>query len=238
MQNQITTPTRDQYNAIIKSSLPNDIRLAVNDLVSRVSDANKVDEHGSWEFRAEFDKKGRGQSINWDLYGVGYDIHSGELLIVIQVRQFERLRKNGFANIRKNYFLCGTNEDGTVFAHSVSANVIHAAVRAERDVVQAVQDWIFGGDYAGMVRHGDLALLPMKSRPAGTKGQLRKVAVLESSHQLQATQIADVDGRIYAKNPTLKHIPGTHPPVSGNGWYRVMVGRRADFWKFAAPTID
>lgn len=238
MQNQTVSPTRDRFNAIVMSSLDEETRQAVRDLVSRVSDANKVDEHGSWEFRAEFDSKGRGQAINWDLYGVGRDIHSGNMLAVIQVRQFERRHKNGFANIRKNYFLLGTNEDGTVFAHSVSANVIHAAIRAERDVILAVQDWIFGGNYAGMVRHGDLALLPMKSRPAGTKGQLRKVAVLESSHRLEAVQIANVDGRIYAKNPTLAHIPGTHPTVSGNGWYRVMVGRRADFWKFAAPTID
>jgi len=26
--------------------------------------------------------------------------------------------------------------------------------------------------------------------------------------------------------------------VSAIGWYRIMIGNRAKFWKFAAPTID
>lgn len=229
---------RDSYNAIVMSELDEETRSGVRGLVSRISTADKVDEHGTWEFGCAFDKKGRGQALNWDLYGIGNDIHTGELLAIIQVRQFERRYKNGYPNIRKNYFLIGENEDGTAFAHPVSANVIHAAIRAERDVILAAQNWIFGGDYQSLVRHGDLALIPMKSRPAGTKGQLRKVAILESSHRLEAAQIADVDGRIYAKNPTLIHLPGTHPTVEASGWNRVVIGRRADFWKFAAPTVD
>lgn len=229
---------RDGYNAIVMSDLDEETRNGVRGLVSRISTADKVDEHGAWEFGKAFDSKGRGQALNWDLYGVANDIHTGELLAVIQVRQFERRYKNGYPNIRKNYFLIGENEDGTAFAHPVSANVIHAAIRAGRDVILAVQNWIFGGDYESLVRHGDLALIPMKSRPAGTKGQLRKVALLESSHRLEAAQIANVDGRIYAKNPTLIHLPGTHPTVEASGWNRVVIGRRADFWKFAAPTVD
>lgn len=236
MNNQ--TVTRDSYNAINMSSLDETTRTAISCLVDRIAAADKVDEHGAWDFRAEFDKKGRGQAINWDLYGVGNDVHTGDLLAVIQVRQYTKQHKNWYPQVRKNYFLIGENEDGTVFAHSVSANVIHAAIRAERDVILAVQNWIFGGDYESLVRHGDLALIPMKSRPAGTKGQMRKVAVLEGSHRLEATQIADVDGRIYAKNPTLIHLPGTHPTAESTGWNRVVIGRRADFWKFAAPTID
>lgn len=229
---------RDSYNAIVMSELEEETRNGVRSLVSRISTADKIDEHGGWEFGCAFDKKGRGQALNWDLYGIGNDIHTGELLAVIQVRQFERRYKNGYGNVRKNYFLIGENEDGTAFAHPVSSNVIHTAIRAERDVILAVQNWIFGGDYESLVRHGDLALIPMKSRPAGTKGQLRKVAVLEGSHRLEAAQIADVDGRIYAKNPTLIHLPGTHPTVESTGWNRVVIGRRADFWKFAAPTVD
>lgn len=236
MNNQ--TIARDSYNAINMSSLDDATRTAVQTLVNRIAAADKVDEHGAWEFKAEFDRKGRGQAINWDLYGVGFDVHTGDMLAVIQVRQYTKQHKNWYPQIRKNYFLIGENEDGSAFAHPVSANVIHAAVRAERDVIEAVQNWIFGGTYADMQRHGDLAIIPMKSRPAGTKGQLRKVAVLEDSHRLEAAQIAEVDGRIYAKNPTLTHIPGTHPTVEAAGWNRIVIGRRADFWKFAAPTID
>jgi len=229
---------RSTYDEIVLSSLDPELKQQVIDLVNKAADADKVDEHGSWDFSAAFDKKGRGQAINWDLYGVGYDIHSGQLLIVVQVRKYEKRHKNWFPSVRKNYFLVGTNEDGSTFAHAVSHAPIHAAIRAERDVILAVQNWIFGGDYANMLRHGDLALVPMKSRPAGSKGQLRKVAVLEESHELKAAQIAIVDNRIYAKNPQLHHLPGTHSDVNAKGWYRIMIGNRAKFWKFAAPTID
>lgn len=229
---------RSTYDEIALSSLNPELKQQVIALLDRAASADKVDEHGSWDFSAAFDSKGRGQAINWDLYGVGYDCHSGALLIVVQIRKYEKRHKNWFPSIRKNYFLVGTNEDGTTFAHAVSHAPIFAAIRSERDVVKAVQDWIFGGDYCAMIRHGDLALIPMKSRPAGTKGQLRKSAVLEESHELSATQIANVEGRIYAKNPTLVHLPGAHPTVSGHGWFRIVVGKRAEFWKFAAPTID
>lgn len=237
-QFDLSSIKRSTYDEIVLSSLDPELQQQVVDLVNRAASADKVDEHGSWNFDAAFDKKGRGQAINWDLYGVGYDVHSVQLLIVVQVRQYSKAHKNWFPRIRKNYFLVGTNEDGTTFAHAVSHAPIFAAIRAERDVVQAVQNWIFGGDYAGMIRHGDLALLPLKARPAGSKGQLRKHAVLEDSHELSATQIAIVEDRVYAKNPSLHHLPGTHSDVSAKGWYRIMIGTRAKFWKFAAPTID
>ncbi|MCB0129356.1 MAG: hypothetical protein KDD78_00845 [Caldilineaceae bacterium] len=89
-----------------------------------------------------------------------------------------------------------------------------------------------------MQRQGDLALVPMKSRPAGTKGQTRRTAVLEESHRIDARQIAIVDGRVYAKSPTLTHLPGTHPVVQADGWCRIIVGQRAKAWDFAAPTVD
>ncbi len=229
---------RSTYDEIALSSLDPELKRQCLDLIDRAADADHIDEHGSWDFGAAFDKKGRGQAINWDLYGIGYDCHSGRLLVIVQIRQYEKRHKNWWPSIRKNYFLVGTNEDGTTFAHSVSHAPIFAAIRAEHDVIRAVQNWIFGGDYCAMIRQGDLALIPMKARPAGTKGQLRKSAVLEESHELSATQIATVEGRIYAKNPTLVHMPGTHSTISGLGWYRIIVGKRASFWRFAAPTID
>lgn len=229
---------RGNYDEILLSSIDPETRQQIDQLVDEASDAEKLDEHGSWDFRAAFDRKGRGSAINWDLYGYGYDVHSGQLLIVLQVRKYEKAHKNWWPSIRKNYFLVGRNEDASTFAHSISHAPIFAAIRADRDVVLAVQNWIFGGDYANMLRHGDLALIPLKARPAGSKGQLRRVAILEESHELHATQIAMIEDRIYAKNPALHHLPGTHGDVSAKGWYRIMIGNRAKFWKFAAPTID
>ena len=229
---------RGIYGEIKRESVEPEAMAQVRQMISNAAAADKVDEHGSWDFSAEFDRKGRGQSLNWDLYGIGYDVHTGELLAVIQVRQFERRYKNGYANIRKNYFLIGRNEDGTTFAHAVSHAPIFAAIKKGNDVVLATQNWIFGGSYADMVRQGDLCLLPLSVRPSGTKGQMRRVAVLESSHRLEATQIGWVEDRLCAKNPHLTHLPGTHPDVAAEGWCRIMVGRRAEFWHFAAPTID
>lgn len=229
---------RGYYGEMIFETGDETVKVTVTELVKRIVRAEKVDEHGSWDFGAEFDGKGRGTALNWDTYAVGNDAHTGQFLAVIQVRQWQKTRRRGFASVRKNYFLIGENEDGTVFAHAVSANVIHRAIKDGRDVVLAVQNWIFGGDYAAMQRHGDLAIIPMNARPAGTRGARQRREVLAGSHELKATQIADVDGRIYAKDLTLTHVPGTHPTVTARGWHRVVVGRRADFWKFAAPTVD
>lgn len=229
---------RGTYDEILLSSIDPDTRQKIEQLIDDASSADKIDEHGNWDFSASFDKKGRGSAINWDLYGYGLDVHTGQLLIVLQVRQYIKRHKNWWPTVHKNYFLVGRNEDGSTFAHSVSHAPIFAAIRAGRDVVLAVQNWIFGGDYSAMLRHGDLALLPLRARPAGSKGQLRKHAVLEESHELSATQIAIVENRIYAKNPMLHHMPGTHPDVSARGWFRIMIGARAKFWGFSAPTID
>lgn len=226
---------RGTYGELVSSELEPDVLSEVRAMVKEASSADKVDEHGSWDFGAAFDRKGRGESLNWDIYGVGWDVHDGQLLAVIQVRQFRRTK---YTQVRKNYFLIGRNEDGRTFAHAVSHAPIFAAIKGGRDVVAAVQDWIFSGDYQRMVRQGDLALIPMKSRPGGTKGQLKRVAVLEGSHALRADQIAVVEGRVYAKNPSLTHLPGTHPHVKADGWVRIVVGKRAEFWKFAAPTVD
>lgn len=227
---------RGLYNEIKLSSLDAELREQVMELMADAQSSAKVDEHGNWDFGIETDRKGRGSALNWDLYGVGHDVHTGALLIVIQIRQWRKTRTNGYPEVRKNYFLVGVNEDGSSFAHPVESRVIHAAIKADRDVILAVQNWIFGGDYARMIRHGDLALIPCSRRPSAPTANRRKM-VLEGSHELSATAIRQ-NGNLYAKNPTLTHTPGTHPTVRGEGWHRVVVGNRAHFWKFAAPTID
>ena len=226
---------RGIYGQIIADSLPAEVRQRIFEMVNRAASADKVDEHGSWDFGIKGDGT-RFAALNWDTYGAGYDAHTGELLAVIQVRKTEKTTRRGFANTRKNYFLIGTNEDGTTFAHSVSAHTVHSAIRMGVNVIKAVQDWIFGGDYTAMIRQGDLALVPLKRRPA--KGRGKRTAILEHSHKLSAGNILEADNKVYALDPKLTHIPETHPPVEGKGWYRVVVGKRADFWKFAAPTVD
>jgi len=235
----MNTIVRDSYNAIPLHTLPESTRNQIRKIVHDVQNADKIDEHGGWEFGIQKLTRRRSRALNWDLYGFGRDPHTGQFLIVIQVREWTEGRR--WNTVRKSYFLLGYNEDGTAFAHPVSANVVHAAIRrndAPQAVIDAVQSWIFGGDYGRMIRQGDVALVPLKRRPVGTKGQRRRLAILEGSHELRANIIAEVDGKLYAKDPTMIHIPGTHSTVEGQGWYRIVVGRRARFWDFATPTID
>ncbi|HRK21732.1 MAG TPA: hypothetical protein PLX06_07990, partial [Fimbriimonadaceae bacterium] len=142
---------RGGYEEILQSSVPPETMREIASLVKEAGRAEKIDEHGSWAFGAEFGKRGEISSLNWSLYGFGQDVHGGGLLAVIQIRQFYRRKEGCFAQIRKNYFLLGRNEDGKAFAHSVSAHLVRAAAKNDKDVVLAVQDWIFGGDYKAML---------------------------------------------------------------------------------------
>lgn len=223
--NEITDYTDTDYNAT-------DVAALLRDAAA----ADKIDEHGSWDFGCEFDRKGRGEALNCDIYGISRDCHDNGLLLVVQIRQYRKQHKNWYPSIRKNYFLVGRNEDGAAFAHPVSANVVHAAIRADRDVCLACQNWIFGGDYAAMRRQGDIALVRLPRRPAAERIADREITLLDS-HRLQAVELRQ-NGHLYACNPNMTHLPGTHAQIAVEGWYRVVIGVRADFWRFAAPTAD
>jgi len=228
---------RGSYGEIPIYTLDAESRAQVAALVADAAGAAKIDEHGSWDFGiARLNRRGtRWQALNWDLYAYGTDVHSGTLLAVVQVRQVISGRR--WNRVRKNYFLLGQNEDGSTFAHPVSAHVVHHAIRAGRDVIRAVQDWIFGADYGEVRRQGDLALIPLR-RACGERTPLQMM-LLEDSHELQASEIRfGAGGVVYAKDPTLIHLPGTHPTVGAAGWHKIVSGRRAAFWRFAAPTVD
>lgn len=233
--NKIEQNKRGSYNEILLESINNETKKKIMNLIKEASNANKIDEHGSWDFGAEFDRKGRGSALNWDLYAYGFDYFSKKLLVIIQIRQYVLRKKGYYPQIRKNYYLLGRNEDGHSFAHSIESNVIHSAIRKNKDVILSVQNWIFGYDYKKIIRQGDIALVPIKKVTAQPieGSQL----LIEESHHLTAEMICQ-NGNVYAKNPTLVHLKEVHPTVKGNGWFKVMVANRASYWKFAAPTID
>ncbi len=234
------TVRRGSYNEILLNSLTKSARKQVDNLVYAASNAEKVDEHGSWRFGCEFDSKQRGHALNWDLYGIGRDYHSKRTLIVIQVRQYIKRRKNYFPEIKKSYFLIGRNEDDTVFAHPVSGHTVQAAARAGKDVVRAVQNWIFGIDYTRVIRQGDVSLIPLKSKAVLANSEtITNKFVMQDSHFLESEEAKICGENIYAKNVSLYHLPKTHPDFENlPGWFKVVVGRRSDFYDFAAPTID
>jgi hypothetical protein len=90
-----------------------------------------------------------------------------------------------------------------------------------------------------MIRHGDLALIPLKRRVNGS-GELlpENFVILEDSHLVYGAILCRVNGSLIVKNPCIRHLPGVHPETKIDGWFKVVVGKRAPFWKFAAPTID
>lgn len=202
-----------------------------------------ADEHGGWEQRSEWDSKGRGEQITVDLYGIDAAAH----LYVIQVRQSFRTHKNWFLSVRKSYFMIGYNENGNSFAHAISASVVHAAIRRDpspESPVRAAQAWICGIDEKRLpevLRNGDVALIPAKCPQKDVMifsgGEYRVDDDVAADHHLIANEIR-ANGAIYANNPTLYHRKNQHPSASGEGWYKVVVGRRADFWSFARPTKD
>lgn len=223
---------RGRFGQILRNCLDTETRKAINTLVTLASMSDHTDEHGSWDFGCEFDRRGRGEALNWDLYAFGYDLHSGQLLAVVQIRKFERRRK--YPRIRKNYFLIGYNEDNTVFAHPVESRVIHSAIKSDRDVIAAIQRWMFGTDYSHVTRQGDVALIPQRPRTKNTISV--HAATIERSHILRADEIRSDGESVWAKNPSLTHP--THPPVSAAGWHKIVISQRAAYWKFAAPTAD
>lgn len=239
---------RGEYDQIIIDSLEADLKTKVTTLVKKVIEGKKIDEHGGWDFGIEsLDRKGRTWvSLNWDLYGVGNDVHSGNLLAVIQVRQSVKPRKSrDWVQTKKSYFLLGTNEDETSFAHPVDFRSVRDAIRKDKDVILAVQNWIFQGDYIRMVRQGDMALLPLLVKPnlKNATEIMSESLVLSSNdndtgtHRLTADRVYQ-NNNLYALNPRLVHEPGTHPYVSAQGWCKIIVGQRGRFWNFAKPTID
>jgi len=224
---------RGKYDEIILNTLDASLRIEIKKLVEQAGASS--DEHGSWEFGAEFDRKRRGQALNWDLYAYGHDLHSGALLAVIQIRQATVGKR--WTNVRKNYFLCGHNEDGHAFAHSISANVVRSAVNRGADVIRVVQEWIFSCDYSRVIRQGDLALVPVRGLRGAEPVEQCQIT-LENTHHVIG-QLAFGDGGLYVREATILHLNGTHPVVQVNGqWHKVSVGQRADYWKFARPTKD
>ncbi len=231
-----STTRRGRFDEILASSVNPMTWKRITKLVDEASTGTHVDEHGAWEFGAELDRKRRGIALNWDLYGYGQDVHSRQLLAVIQVRQYQKQCAKWWPSIRKNYFLIGRNEDGTVFAHAVQSGVVRSAIRRNKPVIRAVQDWLWDTDYSRIVRQGDIGLVPRKVKPKGEP--IEPTLTVEGSHQLIATAILRDGDIFFALDPEMTHLPGTHPPVSATGWFKVVSAKRAPTWDFAAATRD
>lgn len=194
----------------------------------------------------EFDKKGRGDALNTDLYG--YD--PIERVAVIQARHAFRRHKNGFMNVRKTYFLAGFNElSEEPFRHPISSAAVRGAINAKGflmskagpiEVVRAAQKWMWqvnDAQLARAVRQGDVLVVP-EARFRPEFAHVPRSLVLAGSHHVEADGVIEQGGRIMALNPRLEHVKGQHEPVRLDGWCSVRVAREVDAWDFAVRLGD
>jgi hypothetical protein len=179
----------------------------------------------------EFDRRRRGTALNHDLYG--YDPAQG--VAVIQARQ--AIGSKYGIRTRKTYFLVGRNEiTKEYFRHPVSAHTVRAAISKDTNpvlVVKKVQMWMWEVTEKQLYsssRQGDILLVPERSipkiEPSGT------TFTVADSHQIKADEIR-LNGRCYAKNPTVTHAKGQHASVAFKGWCSIRVARQSDAWDFA-----
>lgn len=216
-------------------------------------ESGSVDEHRApaWSIGAEWDRKGRGgHAVNRSIYGV--DLAGGQPLAIAQVRFYQQSRYQARHGLRGStccaWFLVGRNEGtGLPFAHPVNPRPIVRALSTttppELPVILG-RAWVFDVEPAMLkriVRHGDVALVPVPRLPGGRReriiGSPEGVEVIDS-HVLQAAEIWHVGSAVYALDPYLQHVGGQHADVRATGWFRVQVGLRTTERNFARATKD
>lgn len=234
--------TRNKYDEIELSSMNPKSRKRVENLVSLVAKNINPDDYGSWTFGANFNYSGSGvgTALNWSLYAYGKDYYHKRFLCVIQVRQFRRIKRSYYPNILKNYYLLGRNEDDTVFAHPISSQVVRTAIKNNKDVIHAVQSYIFQFDYKKLIRQGNIALIP-KEKPKGNLLPLKEI-IIDQSHKVIGTDIYKyqnkTDDTYYVINPIVQHLPMIRDTIEVHGCYRINIGLEAASWMFLSPYDD
>ncbi len=199
------------------------------------------------EVFARFDSARRGEAMNLDLYGFDAD----QNVAVIQGRRYRMKYRNGWGNNQKSYFLVGRNETtGEAFRHPVSSAAVRGAIRVNPNdpaaVVAGAQRWMWDctakqleASLAGGMRQGDVLMVRERGLPDGE--DLGTSAVLAGSHRVIARRIVrNTDGRIWALDPSLKHLKAQHDHVWADreGWYSVRVADTAAAWNFAQRLGD
>lgn len=192
----------------------------------------------------EFDRAGRGDALNVDLYG-----HCpAQNVAIVQVRHAFRRARNHHMSTHKNYVLCGFNEvTGAPFRHPVSARAVHASIRKDgfdpAAPVYAAQRWMWQvteTQLAVSVRQGDILLVPEGRRPAGTTIP-EEVHLVGGSHEVRSQHIVvGRTGRVFAWAPTIWHTKGQHAAISAGEqrWYSVRVAQEEKAWNWSERLGD
>jgi hypothetical protein len=196
------------------------------------------------EAYVDFDRKGRGDSLNHDLYS--YCPTEG--VAIVQTRHAFRRRANGYLNVHKSYFLVGFNElTGSPFRHPVSAHAVRAAVRKhgadQCGIIRACQAWMFQVSEVALAkstRQGDVLATPVGAMPSW----LERVPGIEASidtHRVVGLTIARDPTSptvLWVQNPCITHDREQHAPVFLEGLYLISLAREAKAWDFSRRMGD
>jgi hypothetical protein len=220
-------PSRNRFGAL--STVPQWVAAILKELDGK-----------AWETGIEADRKGRGSSINVDVYS--YD--ETRQLAVVQVRLCT-FRPGRFNHVRKDYYLIGKNENGNAFAHPVESVARSKKAMATVDggvTLALTRIWNCDAeDLDEIRRNGDIAFIPVFCLPDSAVRVEENGLTLRDSHVVEADELyKDVDGTYYVRGRArIKHLKRQHKQTNApRGFWRVQPGLRASNWGFTAPTAD
>ena len=198
---------------------------------------NRVEKAGVFETGIASDKRGRGSSVNVDVFGHDETQH----LVVIQVRECV-FHPGKFNRVRKDYYLIGTLEDGEPFAHPIETPArSKKGMSSPESCVKFVQTKLWGCDEEDLpyiIRQGDVAFVPARL-PKDAEPIQEEEIILAGSHRLRAETMWRKGNDIFVTKASLTHLPRQHSSVRlHSGVRRVVVASRAKTWGFSAPTAD
>ena len=199
-----------------------------------------IDELNGTAFRIgiESDRKRRGSAVNVEVFDPREDQH----LFVLCVRKSE-FRPGRFTRVCKDYFLCGRNENGNVFAHPVRVNSISAKVEVALCRIWSVTPSLL----KRIVRQGDCGLVPeLKMNFSDVdRFDVREFTTDDGSHLITSDRVyvSRDCKKVYVNGSvSIRHLKSQHPFVAvtlpSSVLYRVQLGLRVVTWGFAAPTAD
>jgi len=195
---------------------------------------------GCWETGIASDKKQRGTSINTAVYGFDEEAE----LAIVQVRECQ-FRPGRFSKVRKDYYLIGRVEDGSIFAHAIDSPIRSKLAMADHQYcVDYALSKIWNckiSDLKDIIRQGDVALIPIVHMPDDAeKIENEEFVIIRNTHKITGYLFRDKNGTLYCKRGAkIIHTKGEHKSIKArSGFYRVQPGYRAAVWGFSAPTAD
>jgi hypothetical protein len=185
----------------------------------------------AFEIGIESDRKRRGSAVNVEVM----DYDEARNLFVLCVRKSE-FHPRRYTRTRKDYFLCGRNENGNAFAHPVQMNAVNARVEVALCRIWRTTPSVL----PKIIRHGDVALIPVRGKMALPEEEAVHTFAL-NSHIIHAEHLYVVGCEAYVTGHIeLQHEKNQHASVNVMLAcpHRVQLGVRARTWGFARPTSD